>query len=147
MNAPIRLQLSRARGFDLQGISRLVNGLPAVNCARPGRFGNPFRVIEIDGAWFVDGPDRTLGTHIGMPKEAATLYAIRRFRHALKAAQRGSLGTVPGMLRIAKNIDQLIGKNLACWCKPGDPCHVDVLLDLARDIQARRELQRDGSGI
>jgi hypothetical protein len=25
----------------------------------------------------------------------------------------------------------LRGKNLACWCKPGDPCHADVLLELA----------------
>ncbi len=25
----------------------------------------------------------------------------------------------------------LRGKNLACWCKPGAPCHADVLLALA----------------
>jgi hypothetical protein len=25
----------------------------------------------------------------------------------------------------------LRGKNLACWCKPGEPCHADVLLELA----------------
>ena len=25
----------------------------------------------------------------------------------------------------------LRGKNLACWCKPGQPCHADVLLELA----------------
>ncbi len=25
----------------------------------------------------------------------------------------------------------LRGKNLACWCKPGKPCHADVLLDMA----------------
>lgn len=33
----------------------------------------------------------------------------------------------PHMLDLA----QLRGKNLACWCKPGEPCHADVLLDLA----------------
>lgn len=26
---------------------------------------------------------------------------------------------------------ELRGKNLACWCKPGEPCHVDVLLEIA----------------
>ena len=26
---------------------------------------------------------------------------------------------------------QLRGKNLACWCKPKDDCHADVLLRLA----------------
>jgi hypothetical protein len=25
----------------------------------------------------------------------------------------------------------LRGKNLACWCKPGEPCHADVLLEIA----------------
>jgi hypothetical protein len=26
---------------------------------------------------------------------------------------------------------ELRGKNLACWCKIGEPCHADVLLELA----------------
>lgn len=26
---------------------------------------------------------------------------------------------------------ELAGRDLACWCKPGDPCHADVLLELA----------------
>lgn len=26
---------------------------------------------------------------------------------------------------------ELRGKNLACWCKPGAPCHADVLLEIA----------------
>jgi hypothetical protein len=26
---------------------------------------------------------------------------------------------------------QLAGKNLACWCPLGQPCHADVLLELA----------------
>lgn len=25
----------------------------------------------------------------------------------------------------------LRGKNLACWCPPGEPCHADVLLEIA----------------
>lgn len=29
--------------------------------------------------------------------------------------------------------DALRGKNLACWCPLDQPCHVDVLLDLAND--------------
>lgn len=28
---------------------------------------------------------------------------------------------------------ELRGKNLACWCKLGDPCHADVLLKLANE--------------
>ena len=48
MTAPVRLQLSRRRGFDLQAHSRSLNGLAAVVVARPGRWGNPFR-IGVDG--------------------------------------------------------------------------------------------------
>ena len=38
----VRLRISRRKGFDLQVHSRVINGLPAINCARPGRYGNPF---------------------------------------------------------------------------------------------------------
>jgi hypothetical protein len=31
-----------------------------------------------------------------------------------------------------EEIEQLRGKNLACFCAPGSPCHADVLLRLAR---------------
>lgn len=27
--------------------------------------------------------------------------------------------------------EHLAGKNLACWCKSDEPCHADVLLELA----------------
>ena len=35
--------------------------------------------------------------------------------------------TVDGVDRLP----ELRGKNLACWCKPGSPCHADVLLEIA----------------
>jgi hypothetical protein len=40
---PVRLQLARARGFDLQKMSRAANGLEAAVVSRPGVWGNPFR--------------------------------------------------------------------------------------------------------
>ena len=39
---PVRLRLSRAKGFNLQALSQATNGLPAVNVARPSKWGNPF---------------------------------------------------------------------------------------------------------
>jgi hypothetical protein len=30
-----------------------------------------------------------------------------------------------------EEIAQLRGKDLACWCRIGDPCHADTLLELA----------------
>src|SRR5208283_4741299 len=44
MPCPIRLQLSRRKGFNLQEHSRAINGLEAVNCARPSKWRNPYKV-------------------------------------------------------------------------------------------------------
>lgn len=39
---------------------------------------------------------------------------------------------IRGILLIdPKRLEPLRGKDLACWCKPGEPCHADVLLELA----------------
>lgn len=32
---------------------------------------------------------------------------------------------------VIKNIDRLRGKDLVCWCPLDQPCHADVLLELA----------------
>jgi hypothetical protein len=107
MTYPVRLQLSRRKGFDLQALSRATNGLPAVNVARPSRWGNPYRI---------GSRDRRAGGIL----DAAT--AVERFTNAL----------VTGRLSVTEAMaaEQLRGRNLACWCK-GDPCHADVLLELA----------------
>lgn len=33
--------------------------------------------------------------------------------------------------RARENLHQLRGRNLACWCRPGTPCHADILMALA----------------
>jgi hypothetical protein len=105
VSKPVRIQLSRRKGFNLQEASRQVNGLAAVNVARPGRWGNIYRV----GQFFT-------------PQEAA---AAHREHCTLLLAGSGGRN-----FRATLN-DELRGKNLACWCKPGAPCHADVLLELA----------------
>lgn len=50
MPKPVRLQLSRRKGFDLQALSMATNGLPAVNVARPTKWGNPFPITAADSA-------------------------------------------------------------------------------------------------
>lgn len=49
MTRPVRLRLSRRRGFDLQALSLRTNGLEAVNVARPTKWGNPYRA-DVAGA-------------------------------------------------------------------------------------------------
>lgn len=121
--APVRLQLSRRKGFDLQALSLATNGLPAVNVARPSRFGNPFTIAAA-----VDS---------GYAKPAiAQTFVVECFSDWLGQSQSGRdwwQGPKSDAAKgaIVDSIAELRGKNLACWCKPGAPCHADVLLDLA----------------
>jgi len=114
MPAPVRLRLSRAKGFDLQSASRAANGLDAVSVTRPGRWGNPFRIA----------------------KDNKASVAVERYRDALVA------GRLP--YTAADVAAALRGRNLACWCKTDAPCHADVLLELANSsaICEKRRLPR-----
>lgn len=114
MTVPIRIQLSRRKGFDLQEHSRSINGLDAINCARPGKWGNPFRVG--DPIYY-----RTKGD-AWRERPTNAEEAVAQFRKFIM-----NPANLPG------NIFDLRGKNLACWCKIGDPCHADVLLELANN--------------
>lgn len=41
------------------------------------------------------------------------------------------------------DLSPLRGKNLACWCPIGSPCHADVLLELANAPRDRALAERD----
>lgn len=110
MTSPVRLTLSRAKGFNLQAHSLAVNGLPAVSVARHGKWGNPFVI------------GRSAGESGEVVADAAD--AVRRFRDMIEDQFDGV--NVP----LIEAVSALCGKNLACWCKEG-PCHADVLLEIA----------------
>lgn len=109
---PQRLQLSRRKGFNLQAASLAINGLPAISVARPGRFGNPFRV----GMW------------LGYTAEMAVADFRRYLARDLSVRScEGAFGPPP----LASEVAAMRGNNLACWCAASDFCHADVLLELA----------------
>ena len=112
---PVRLQISRHKGFDLQALSLATNGLPAVNCARPSKFGNRFRVgaparLEILGFKVEEIGCLSVEDCVRLHRECWERMAEKDRR---------------------KLLAPLRGKNLACWCSLHGPCHVDVLLKLA----------------
>ena len=74
------------------------------SCARPHRWGNPYRVGY----------------------EAATAEdAVRWYREALFA------GTLRGFLSVEHARRELGGyRALGCFCPPDRPCHVDVLIEV-----------------
>ena len=67
-----------------------------------------------------------------MPFDSGTveidIFADRRAA-AAEAARLYRAGLKPRNIRAIRRV--LAGKNLACWCKPGTPCHADVLLEIA----------------
>lgn len=76
---------------------------------RPSVYGNPFKV----------GEKLEDGTVIS-PSLAVELY-------------KAYLSTKPSFRGLIRRF--LRGKNLACWCKLGLPCHADVLLKVANGVE------------
>tara|TARA_R110002020_G_scaffold11340_3_gene42716 strand:+ start:1321 stop:1668 length:348 start_codon:yes stop_codon:yes gene_type:complete len=111
---PQRIVLSRKAGFDLQALSQALNGLPAQSVARPGPWGNPFSIAEV-------------AAETGLDHDAAQAEAVARHARWLDGAPAiDRAPPSPGAIKAA-----LAGKNLACWCRAGTPCHVETLLEIA----------------
>lgn len=110
---PVRVQLKRTKGWKMPENT--------VKVDRTTRWGNDFIVWESGSRWACEyvETDATV-TRLAEfdTREEAAADAVTRFR--AEATRRP-----PG------DFARLRGKNLACWRKPGSPCHADVLLDLA----------------
>ena len=115
VSSPQRIRLSRRKGFELQAYSRSVNGLDAVNVSRPGPWGNPF-IVNVHGS----------------RSRCAELYGYLITGH-ICLSTKNAKEQVMKHEYIVHHIDELKGKNLACWCRmDGLPCHADYLLELAK---------------
>ena len=112
---PQRIQLSRKKGW------RKPEG--AVVVSRPTTWGNPFAVVPVRprGPFDVMRGECFVGQSTGL--ESARAMAVRHFR---AEADEGRDGFSVGEIRA-----ELAGKDLACWCSLDQPCHADVLLELA----------------
>ncbi|MCX5569646.1 DUF4326 domain-containing protein [Kaistia nematophila] len=113
--SPIRVQLSRRKGWRMP--------FNTVKVDRATGYGNPFVVGEWPGQAFADymAGDPTVRD----AEHAVALYRKLLIKHAAKSDD-----TVDALLKLR-------GKNLACWCRLDQPCHADVLLELAnREVAA-----------
>jgi hypothetical protein len=122
---PRRIQRKRTAGW------RLPEG--AVYVGRPGKWGNPFKLgepVERDSdLWpyvlsIFPGADNPVF-------HGARFNSIRicRPEDVVEAHFRWFLEQPALMLTVA---EELGGRDLACWCAPGEPCHADTLLVAAR---------------
>lgn len=100
---PVRIQLSRKKGFRLQEVSHATNGLPAVKVDRTTKWGNPWT------------------------KERARKVGSCECNICLAAVYQQMISD-EGKATIRR---ELRGKNLACWCSLQHDCHADVLLEIA----------------
>ncbi|WPB58599.1 DUF4326 domain-containing protein [Xylophilus sp. GOD-11R] len=115
---PVRIHLSRAAGWRMPA--------DTVKVDRSTIWGNPFRV-----------GDTYVGTH-GEQLVKDNAMAVVLFRDLVER-QGGYMAETKrqgnAWVSLADIRRELRGKNLACWCKAGTPCHADVLIELANEEQ------------
>ena len=119
---PHRVQRSRARGWKMPD--------NAVCVDRSTPFGNPFPIAKgTSRSMGATKPIWQIGTWEGPAmwfrdtKEEAAALSVKAFKAWIERPRQQKLRD---KARVA-----LRGKNLACWCTLDQPCHADVLLEIA----------------
>jgi hypothetical protein len=105
MKTPERIQRKRTKGW------RMPPGTVPVD--RSTMWGNPFIV----------SPKVRPGS-----KSGVMYICVPTIEDAVECYREMILKHRPDLLA---RIGELRGKDLACWCKLGSPCHADVLLEIA----------------
>ncbi len=101
---PKRIQMSRQHPWRAENPD-------AVIVARPSIWGNPFTV----------GSPTPIYERHRWPEKHTRETAVEAYREMI--------ARTPHMW--AFELRRLAGKDLACWCPLDQPCHADVLLELA----------------
>lgn len=131
MSKSIYIQRKRTAGFNLQAQSP--DGRLVVSCTRPSIWGNPYQVTELRKGLFVVFDYHDL-IHSFSNKKDAIKFSVSQYRNTIEINDE--------LARLGNNSENdepttdqirhhLSGKHLSCWCKAGEPCHVqDVLLPI-----------------
>ena len=120
MTAPKRVQMSRQRPWR-------ADNPDAVIVARPSKWGNPYLVGE-NYLWL------SL-----LPWPLPTFREPGEYEHGLSVARCPDRATAVAWYRpwleacigTGTDLSPLAGCDLACWCPLNQPCHADVLLNIA----------------
>jgi len=118
MTRPRRITYQRVRGFNLQAVSAELNGLPAKMVTRPGKWGNPFEIKDVAARFHLE-------------PRAAQAKAVALHRQWMEGTLDAGLDPGKPPPPVPELIAELGGHNLACWCKQGEPCHADLLIEVA----------------
>lgn len=133
---PARIQLFRAKGWRLPPHAAKVD--------RSTQWGNPWKVGTPGAVRFaLDGVIQTEPVLANLTAEDAVQafvnwlcgYAIPREMRPSYVSRAGDRAFWDHLAARRQTIfahrHMLRGRDLACWCKPGAPCHADVLLAIA----------------
>lgn len=85
-----------------------------VSVSRPGIFGNPFRADD----------------------KCTQARAVELFEMWVNGNTERYPDLDERLNVLLRALPTLRGKNLACWCRPGTPCHADVLIRLANVVMS-----------
>ncbi len=100
-----------------------------VSVARPGKWGNPFKVSECREAGF-RGSDAEIAARC---VEAFRVWIDTPYWRTNWQGEESEKARAA----ILASLPELRGKDLACWCALDAPCHADVLLELANREESR----------
>lgn len=138
---PKRVQMSRQHPWRAENPD-------AVIVARPSRWGNPYvigwtiRDYAAECARAGKDPDRALApivTHITNPPDWMVTRKVRDAADAVECfRQLMAEWTYDDEDAVEAFLLPLKGHDLACWCKPGEACHADVLLELANPPEEQK---------
>lgn len=134
---PERIQRKRSPGWKMPPNTIYVG--------RPGKWGNPFNFSSSDNCWNAlafgcrgDAKGRReaavkafrqwIADPRGRMKEMDFGLVMECKGQILQLGPRAKAGIAPSCEEIR---EALRGKNLACWCALDQPCHADILLELA----------------
>lgn len=101
---PQRIQRKRSKGWKAPA--------GVVYVGRPSKWGNPFNVADY----------------------ACPIHCVEDYKRYTEGELKidgHSSGSLASALFKAEVRHQLRGKDLMCWCPEGQPCHADVLLEIA----------------
>jgi hypothetical protein len=124
---PERIQLSRRKGWRKPENTVVV--------ARPSKWGNPFAAQIPHGetlqpretrAYLVAMFHRWITSGERFDEIVDAMPLVDEQGRAWKMHSRHTTRPTPREIRA-----ELAGKNLACWCPLDQPCHADVLLEIA----------------
>ena len=132
--APRRIQRRRTKGWRAPA--------DAVYVGRGSKWGNPctqIRTPALDGSdWEQEG---RLGKTSGQqhayvhPDKTVTYHLVQNAtREQAVAMYRRFLDSRPSLVQAART--ELAGRDLMCWCPTDQPCHADLLLELANQPAA-----------